>query len=189
MSRLAGHLQREGYTVANWGYPSIRGSIETKALHLRQRLTDLMQMRGDAALHVVGHSMGGIIARRAFSLNRPARLGRFVMLGPPNRGSHVARAIAPVLGALCPPLRQLSDAPDSYVNCLELPCDIELGVIAAADDLVVPLESTRLPTQKDHIILPGHHGVLPLRKDTAIQVTHFMRHGMFHRSQSKATEQ
>ncbi len=101
------------------------------------------------------------------------------MLGPPNGGSPVARQLAPRLGAICPPLRELSDEADSYVNRLETSLELELGIIAAASDRVVRLPSTMLPGQSDHIVLPGRHGELPWRRDTRDEVVHFLRRGRF----------
>jgi len=186
MVRLSHYLKAHGYQAANWGYRSIRDSIESHAMAFQQQLGELMSQQPYRRIHVVAHSMGSIIARRALGLARPAKLGRFVMLGPPNAGSHVARRLAPALGGLCPPLRELSDLPESYVNRLgELP-GVELGVIAAAADRVVKLDSTSLACQRDHIVLPGHHGMLPWRRDTAEQTVHFLKHGRFnHGSDSR----
>lgn len=181
MLRLAKHLDAHGYVVQNWGYPSITTSIETHAREFRNRLSDFSAGHPFGSIHLVTHSMGGIVARRALSLSRPPNLGRFVMLGPPNSGSHVARRMARPLRRLCPPLQELSDAPDSYVNGLEEPRGIEVGIIAAAADRVVKLPSTHLECQRDHIVLPGHHGVLPWRRETSEQVLHFLLHGHFDR--------
>jgi hypothetical protein len=123
--------------------------------------------------------MGSIVARCALETGGLTKLGRFVMLGPPNRGSHIARRLASQLGDLCTPLRELSDASDSFVNRLEEPTHVEVGVIAAAADRVVPLKSTHLACQRDHIVLPGHHGVLPWRYETFRQVISFLQDGRF----------
>ena len=98
--------------------------------------------------------------------------------------SSVARVLAPRLGRFCPPLHELSDAPDSYVNRLGEPKDVDVGIVAAAADRVVKLESTFLSRQLDHIVLPGHHGTLPWRRDAAEQVIHFLRYGRFQHSQT-----
>ena len=179
MIRLAKFLEAAGYHVENWGYRSISKSIESHARAFSERLRVFARSHHFDRLHMVTHSMGGIIARRALSLDQPANFGRVVMLGPPNSGSHAARKLATILGRVCPPLRELSDSSGSYVNRLHEPTGIELGIIAAESDRVVKLPSTFLKCQRDHIVLPGHHGALPWRRDTSQQVIHFLRHGRF----------
>jgi pimeloyl-ACP methyl ester carboxylesterase len=179
MFRLSKILTDTGFHTVNWGYRSTRGSIESHARAFHNHLNDLASEGRHDLVHIVGHSMGSIVARRAISLSQPANLGRLVMLGPPNRGSHVARKLSWPLGRVCPALRELSDAPHSYVNQLDEPGNLEHGIIAAAEDRVVKLPSTYLASQKDHIVLPGHHGVLPWRRETAKQVIHFLKHGKF----------
>lgn len=179
MLRLSMALGANGYQVANWGYPSTRSSIEVQARKFQQRLHGFLKHNHFAAVHLVAHSMGGVVARRAFSESRPENFGRFVMLSPPNAGSHVARRLARPFSRLCPPLLELSDAPDSYVNQLDPPIGLDLGVIAAAYDRVVALPSTHLPCQADHIVLRAHHGTLPWRRETIRQVLHFLQHGRF----------
>lgn len=44
----------------------------------------------DAPVHVVAHSMGGLVARAALSHRGTARLGRVVQLGTPNGGAYAA---------------------------------------------------------------------------------------------------
>jgi hypothetical protein len=45
-----------------------------------------------------------------------------------------------------------------------------------------------LECQRDHIVVPGHHGMLPWRRDTAWHVIHFLRTGRFNRSQRPFAE-
>ncbi|MDG2384705.1 MAG: hypothetical protein P8N76_23760 [Pirellulaceae bacterium] len=179
MSRLTTYLNHRGYLARNWGYASLRSSIQLHATALRRDLIELDRDPRVESIHLVTHSMGSIIARCALLDGTPDKLSRIVMLGPPNHGSHVARALSRPLGWFCPPLRELSDVSDSFVNRLNEPTGLEIGVIAAAEDLVVPRDSTHLQCQREHIVLPGHHGVLPWRRDTAECVHRFLETGTF----------
>ena len=183
MTRLAWLLRQGGFEVDNLGYRSTHGSIESHATRLRGHLARRNNDAEVERIHLVTHSMGGIVARRALREEKPAKLGRIVMLGPPNAGSHVARLFAIPFGRWCPALVELSDEPGSYVNRLEQPADLEIGIIAAAADRVVKLDSTMLRCQRDHIVVPGHHGVLPWRRDATEHVIHFLRTGRFHREE------
>ncbi|MEM8680155.1 MAG: alpha/beta fold hydrolase [Planctomycetota bacterium] len=179
MGHLAQSMVGANYRVLNWGYRSITQPIETLAKSFAARLQSLQT--SPTRIHIVAHSMGSIIARRALQLQHGAPLGfgRFVMLAPPNAGSPVAHRLADKLGWLCPPLRELSDFPESYVNQLDPSAPVETGIIAAGLDRVVRLHSTYLSGAKDHIVLPSHHTALLWREDTADQTLHFLRHGQF----------
>jgi hypothetical protein len=123
--------------------------------------------------------MGGIIARVALADFLPRRFGRLVMIAPPNRGSHVARRLAPYLGYICPPILQLTDDEKSFVCSLPPPAIEELGIIAAQTDFMVMETCTRLGCERDYIVLPGLHSSLLWRQETARQVQHFLLHGRF----------
>jgi pimeloyl-ACP methyl ester carboxylesterase len=181
MSPLARSLHRSGYSVKNWGYPSVRRSIRQHAQSLRH-LLDSFDNPTISRIHLVTHSMGGIVARCAMNGGQLPKIGRIVMLAPPNAGSQVARWLAPCLGRICRPLNELSDRPDSFVNRLGFSSGVDVGVISAANDAVVTLRSTQLTGQRDHIVLPGRHGTLPLRGDTARQVCSFLAFGRFEHS-------
>ncbi len=111
-----------------------------------------------SAIHVVTHSLGGIILRQALTLGVPAKLGRVVMLAPPNRGSAWARRMGPWLGRLVPALPQLSDAPGSLVNRLPaMPSAVQVAVIAAEHDGKCPLATTHLPGQPADVLDDALH--------------------------------
>lgn len=180
MGVLRSALARNYGEVVNWGYPSLWSPIQRHGQELAGLLRQL-DVAGYDRIHLVTHSMGGIVARLALAEFQPGRLGRLVMIAPPNRGSHVASRFAPYLGRLCPPLLQLADHEASFVRSLPLPTGPELGIIAAKSDFLVREPSTRLGCERDHIVVPGLHSSLLWRRETAEQVRHFLEHGQFRR--------
>ena len=182
MMPLERHLKPRFARVTNWGYSSLWSRIERHGAALAGLLADLEGSADVEHIHLVTHSMGGIIARLALAEKMPAKLGRMVMLAPPNRGSHVARWLSPVLGLICPPLVQLSDHCQSFVACLPPLAGVHVGVVAAAADELVCEKSTHLPNEADHITLPGFHSSILWFEETARQVAHFLEQGRFDRA-------
>ena len=174
---LASRLRRHGFRPKFWSYFSLRGSIEKHAANLIR----FLDQYDDSGFHLIGHSMGSIISRRALLDIPNERVGRFVMLAPPNKGSHVASRLAPNLGRICPALRELSDRSDSYVNRLGVPTEIETGIVAAQGDLVVKESSLSLPNRDEapKVSFPGMHSQLLLRNDVAESVAEFLKSGTF----------
>jgi pimeloyl-ACP methyl ester carboxylesterase len=180
MTPLARSLEKHFAEVVNWAYPSLWSRIERHGLALAQLLRQA-DKSGRGRIHLITHSMGGIIARVALAEYMPRRLGRLVMIAPPNRGSHVARRLAPFLGRICPPLVQLTDHDASFVCQLAKPAIRDLGIIAADGDFMVLEPNTRLGCEADHIVLPGLHSSLLWRTETAEQARHFIEYGRFKR--------
>jgi len=79
----------------------------------------------------------------------------------------------------CRTIDQLAARPDSFVNCLPALEGVEVGVIAASLDALVPRASTHLAGQRDHIVMPSLHSMLIYRKRVAREVQHFLEHGRF----------
>ncbi len=185
MLPLARSLQPSFGSVINWGYPSLWSRIETHA----SRFADLLRQldsQGNGRIHLVCHSMGCIIGRLALADYEPKRLGRFVMIAPPNRGSRWARRLAPHLGRLSPPIAQLTDENSSFVCTLPAPRARDIGIIAAKFDFMVAEPNTSLGCEADHIVLPGLHSSVLWRRETAKQVQYFIEHGHFQREPCSA---
>lgn len=176
---LGRRLRDRGYATAAWGYLNMQCSLLVHAERFAEELERLDRDERIDVLHVVGHSMGCIISRVALDRYRPSKMGRFVMLAPPNHGSYVATATARTFGRILKPLAELSTAADSLVNSLPPPTGIGIGVIAAKHDALVAEESTRLDAPHDHVTLPTWHTGLLFRPETADLVAAFLATGEF----------
>lgn len=185
---LARRLARAGYQTINWRYPCLRHTIEAHGRRLHELLESLAADPKVQGVHLVVYSMGGIVARYALSLGRPAKLGRVVMLAAPNQGSRWADWFGPPLRCCIRTIDQLATRPGGFVHSLPEEEPIEIGVIAARFDLLVGRSSPHLRNEQDYIVLNGPHSLLPLRRDTADEVRQFLAHGRFRRSTSSAAQ-
>ena len=196
MSPLAWRLRRDGYRTNNWGYWSLTPGIAAQAEKLQQVLEGVVQDPQVQRLDLVTHSMGCILMRWVLSRGISPKVRRWVMMGPPNRGSIVARNLARGLGWLCPPLRDLSDDPQSFVNRMNRDLDVftkrlreaqvQVGIIAASHDHMVPLPSTRLGLEEDFIVANGLHTDILFRQKVYQQVRAFLQNGAFNRDTALA---
>lgn len=179
MSKLHRRLEQDGYRVKDWSYRSTRWRIEDHGQRLHDFLATIDSDPGVSRVHIVGHSLAGIVARYALTVEVPEKIGRVVMLAPPNRGSAAARKWVPLLGKIIKPLEQLSDDPASDVNQLAVPARIEFGVIAAAADGKVRPEDTHLLGEADHLVVPGFHTFIMNRDDVCDALLAFLKRGRF----------
>lgn len=183
---LARRLARAEYNALNWHYPCLRQTIDLHGRRLHELLESLDAERATERLHLVTYSMGSIVARVALGLGRPSKLGRIVMLAPPNRGSRWASWFGPACRWCVRTIDELAARPGSFVNSLAEPQDLEIGIIAARHDLLVHAASSQLASARDRVVLPGMHTFLPMRRDAAEQVQHFLAHGAFQRGDDSA---
>jgi len=188
MGLLRLRLQRCGYQTRRFIYRSWREDLAVHAVRLNQFLQGI-----DAAvLHLVGHSLGGLVIQRMLVDFPAQRPGRVVTLGTPHLGSIVAqqlrhRSIGRVLlGRAAHPA--LLGAP------LPWPRDREIGVIAGSlgiglgilfgglagpHDGTVSVAETRLPEARAHAVLPVSHMGLLFSAVAARQVCSFLHAGRF----------
>jgi len=193
MAVLAHDLARAGYRVSNVGYPSrphdVAGLVER---YVRPAIEGCDPAR---PVHVVTHSLGGILIRGYLQSNRLPAGSRIVMLAPPNHGSEVADFVRdwPLYRWLMGRVgQQLGTGPDGIVKRLQ-PVQEEVGVIAAnrslqpwfsrlfdgPNDGMVSVESTRLPEMRDFIVVDDTHTLLMFDREVRRQVRHFLAEGSF----------
>ena len=179
MLRLQQRYRARGYRTLNWGYNSWFRPIEYHAARLHERIQELDQNEPFDRIHFVTHSMGCIVTRAALLRGLPKNCGRWVQLAPPNSGSNIANRFPRFVKRLLPPIDELQSVPESYVNQLAVPQEIEIAVVQATKDYIVPEPLTRLEGEKDRFVVPGLHSQILFREDVAHQTIHFLEHGHF----------
>jgi pimeloyl-ACP methyl ester carboxylesterase len=180
---LENHIRKCGFQTLNWGYASIWSNISQHAVRLAAVIRQLHLDPGVGSIQLVTHSMGGIVARAALLECEIGKIKSMLMLAPPNKGSRVAAVLSHGLRWICKPLPELSDSPQSFVNTLPPPPQLQIGIIAAEYDRVVALESTHLarelPREVEHQTVPTGHNSMLFRRDVAESVTTFLKTGHF----------
>ena len=90
MSWLARRLRDCGYRTVVFRYHSLRRPVAHNAQRLRRRI----QALGDTRVHLVGHSLGGLVILRALHEQADLVTGHIVLLGSPVNGSVIARRLS-----------------------------------------------------------------------------------------------
>ena len=186
-------LEAEGYRVVNLGYPSRERPVSELVDTLAAAL-DLCCAR-DSSVHFVTHSLGGIVVRAYAHRHGAARIGRVVMLSPPNAGSEVVDrlgGVPPVEWLLGPAFVQLGTDSAGIAARLGPPA-FEAGVITGdaslnpllsrwlpgEDDGKVSVESARLEGAEDFLVVPYSHTFIMRKEEVIAQVVAFLRTGRF----------
>ncbi len=199
MKPLVKPLQQAGYEVVNVDYPSRDHDIETLApMAVRQMGID--QCSDDAAaIHFVTHSLGGILVRYYAEKNDIEKLGRVVMIAPPNQGSEVVDHLRSVPGfaALNGPAGLQLGTDDESIPMQLGAVDYPVGIIAGTDtinpilsqylpnpdDGKVSLESTKVEGMTDFIVFAHTHTFIMRSKKVIAQVIHFLQQERFDHAQ------
>lgn len=185
LSPLASRLRAAGFDARVWGYASVFGGPE----HVLPRL--IAHLRDGPQTHLVGHSLGGLVALEALRRAPGLPVRRVVCLGSPLRGSDTARRLAAhrlagtVLGRSAGMLQRPLDAWGGGVEVGMVAGSVPHGVgrlIGSCDDAsdgTVRLEETRLPGLADHCVVAASHSGLVFSAAAAAQAATFLRTGRF----------
>lgn len=181
-------LARQGFSVHTFSYPSVRGRLDANA----RALAGFVAALPAARIHLVGHSLGGLVVLSMLARHTDPRIGRVVLMGAPYHGSHCARLLAriPALaGVVGRSLREWSAATPP-----PLPSGTDLGVISGSrsigvgrllpglpkpNDGIVAVAETVIPHARDAITLHVSHSEMLVSRRCIDQVAAFLRTGRF----------
>jgi pimeloyl-ACP methyl ester carboxylesterase len=195
MKKIQRELCDRHYAVLNIDYPSTRFPIEVLVNNHVKPVIDRSCPRQSNAIHFVTHSMGGILVRYYLKRYKPPKLGRVVMISPPNQGSE----LVDVLGDFFlfewlngPAGGQLGTSADSLPNRLGS-ANYDLAVITGnrsynpfysylipgVDDGKVAVDRARLNGMREFKIVPKAHTFI-VRNPTVIKlVADYIASGSF----------
>jgi hypothetical protein len=162
-------LRRRGFAqVCSWNYSPLLTDVARGAAELGEHIERLCEQTGHERVHVVGHSLGGLIAR--YHVQRQGgdrRIESLVTLGTPHQGSLWAHVLpTPLVRQLrpgSPLLRELAQpAPTCSTRVTAIYSDL--------DEMIVPTSSGQcehpdlaarnvLVRGVGHMSLPMHRGV------------------------------
>lgn len=193
MNRFAMHylvhaLARQGFRASAVGY---RSASETLDEHVA-RLARCVAATAGEVVHLVGHSLGGLIVLRYLQRAPDARIGRAVLLGAPVSGCLMAERLGNRAGGRL----LLGRAAGSWRGPLDASLDprFEVGVIAGTrpfglarlfvhlpgtSDGAVCLDETRFAAMRDHLTLAVSHSAMLISAQVARQTGAFLRKGKF----------
>jgi len=147
---------------------------------------------GNGPVHLVGHSLGGLMAVETLNQYQKLPSGRVVCLGSPLAGSATARILHEknlsfMTGKSGPLLRG---------GLMQVPESRQVGVIAGAKgrglgqilrkfdglhDGTVAVWETRIPGLTEHLVVPFSHTGLVFSKEVAEHTANFLESGRFER--------
>jgi len=186
MRWLATRLRSQDFAPRQFGYYSLLQ--DTDAVVARMAA----EFRARPGMHVVAHSLGGLLALRAAEIAGVEYLGRIVCLGSPLAGSHAASSIIariPAGARLVGHNRGLLQ-----VGIGQVVAGLQVGAVAGCvprglggvvarfqceHDGTVAVDETRVPGLADHVIVRASHSGLIFSDAALRQAAHFLHHGRF----------
>lgn len=195
MNKAAKLLASYGYKIVNVDYPSRKKSIEALAFGYIPPALEQCALTEINKIHFLTHSMGGILIRYFLSKQPIDKLGRVVMLAPPNQGSEVVDKMAGWFifnAANGPAGLELGTAKNS-IPCTLGPVNFPTGIIAGnktvnpllsalfheANDGKVSVSRARVEGMSDFMAVPYSHTFIMQRVAVIEQVLHFIQQGNF----------
>ena len=174
-------------------YPSVNGTLDENA----KLLADFVSAQKFDEVHLIGHSLGGVLALRMLAMHPDIPVARVVCLGSPLSGSRAASVLrANDLGKIILGKTISEGVVEESASewATEVTARSEIGIIAGTvplgigrivtnfageNDGTVAVSETRLPGAKDHICLSVNHTGLVMSMDVVDQTANFLRRGEF----------
>ncbi len=194
---LRDRLAKAGFAPSVFRYPSMNCSLTDVTATLAARLRSF-----DGKVHLVGHSLGGVVVLETLEREGELPPGRIVLLGSPVQGSRAARSIAAwslgpqLLGALA--VAELAREHDRHwrlqreigliAGCRSVGLGRVFSALPQPNDGTICVDETRLPGATAHLILDVSHTGMLMSSQVASSVAGFLSVGRFHGSTASAED-
>lgn len=189
MALLGRRLEPHGFRLRAFGYRSVSDDLTTNA----RALLRFIERLPDEKVHLIGHSLGGVVIAAALAQALPERVGRVVLLGSPLRGSLTAKRLTRFPGGrlfigaclaelhACGGLTEWSARVEvgSIAGQAGLGVGRLFGSFPGPNDGTVAVAETKIEGLTDHVVLPVAHTALVWSKAVADEAEHFLLHGRF----------
>ena len=183
---LAWRLRRRGFATEIFSYSTL---WRTPGLAM-ERLAMRLYAMGPEPVHLLAHSLGGLVAAETLNRYQDLPPGRLVMLGSPIAGSSAARGLAahslggisgrsgPLLRgglAMLPPNRRIGMVAGARsVGLGKLFCSFD-----GLNDGTVAVWETRMPGLAGHVVIQASHTGLVFSGQAAALAANFLETGHF----------
>jgi pimeloyl-ACP methyl ester carboxylesterase len=192
MTPLKERLDKAGYATAVVDYKSIGRTPQDILADAAGQIT---AFRSDTVkkVHMVGHSLGGLLIRAYLDSIRVPNLGRVILIGSPSKGTPIVDYFRDswLIDLAGPIAKSLGTDERSFPRTLGIPY-YPVGIIAGIsttfnndnlipgeDDGIVPVESTKIEGMTDFISVPVSHSSMPKNETVGMQVIEFLTQGRF----------
>jgi pimeloyl-ACP methyl ester carboxylesterase len=196
MAAMAKRLRAQGHQVLVFSYPTRGNNLDGHADELH---TFLGKSNADE-LHLVGHSMGGLVILNMLSRYDDLPPGRVVLMGTPVKGASVVKRLEKLPG-------QKFIFGKSRDNLLQgfqhTPSGYETGMIRGTrtfgfgkivgghsepNDGSIAISETELDGLKDSVELAVAHSEMLISREVVGQVEQFLLHGVFKKGAGEAPD-
>lgn len=188
MMPLARRFKQQGYNSIIFRHRYLMRTPE----HNAQTLSVLIQQLGSTVVHVVGHSLGGVVVLHLLDIARETPVKRVVLLGTPVNGSAIARKLyarswarwllgkSTVNGLLhgTPTVQARSEIGVLY-GTAKAGLAAMLFRVDGIGDGVVLADETRLEAATDRAGIPHSHAIMLFSKVAADKTVQFIQTGQF----------
>lgn len=186
---LRDRLASAGYPAGLFRYPSRKFSLDVCA----DRLLACIDAAPGDVVHLIGHSLGGVIMVHLLQRERPERVGRVLCLGSPLNSSRAAARLARLPGSRWLlgrtvinllrrgglPAWEQRRALGIIAGDVPVGMGTLLGVLPSPHDGTVAVDETRLRGATDHIVLHVSHYSMLWSGEVAGQAIAFLGSGRF----------
>ncbi|MEP7243816.1 MAG: alpha/beta hydrolase [Gammaproteobacteria bacterium] len=168
-------------------------SVTSNMAETTERLQGFVRKLAPQRLHLIGHSLGGLVIYRFLERYPDQPPGRVVFLGTPSTGSRAAVAVRRMKWAV-PLVGRCIGEEFATERARRWTADRDLGIIAGTlsrglgqffagfqeeSDGTVAVSETRMPGAKDHLTLPVSHMGMVLSAKVARETSEFLQTGRF----------